>query len=64
MRLSVGESLLSGLVGVDGDVTLEDETERTVIGHIVPDPVEEDDDLIAARRGWSVNGRRATEATR
>ena len=47
MRLSVGESLLSCLVGVDGDVTLEDETERTVIGHIVPDPVEEDDDLIA-----------------
>ena len=47
MRLSVGESLLSCLVGVDGDVTLEDETERTVIGHIVPDPVEEDNHLVA-----------------
>ena len=47
MCLSVGESLLSCLIGIDGDVALEDETERTVIGHIVPDPVEEDDDLIA-----------------
>ena len=49
MRVSVGETLLAGLVGIDRHVALEDEAERTVVGRIVPDPVEEDDDLVAHR---------------
>ena len=40
---------MTGLVGIDGYVALEDEAERAVVGYIVPDPVEEDDDLVAHR---------------
>ena len=49
MRLSVGESLLSCLVGIYRNIALKDEAQGAVIGHVVPKPVEQDDDFVAYR---------------
>ena len=42
-------TLLTLMVGLDWDISLEDEAKGAVVGHVVPYPVQEDNHLITHR---------------